>query len=64
MKTETLFHFSDLSIQLVEAGKKNPKEKMERAFTSDNKNHRFALIENKSIHDPNNWDPTWFTAYE
>ncbi|RYF84998.1 MAG: hypothetical protein EON98_07735 [Chitinophagaceae bacterium] len=65
MKTKTYFHTSHFPVPLVN-NVQTVKERIERKVVqkSDLKNHRFAVIDNKSIEDPMNWDSSWFTNYE
>ena len=40
------------------------KVKMKAVLKTDLRNHRFAIIDNKGVQDPRNWDESWFGNYE
>jgi hypothetical protein len=63
MKTKTTFRFSGSPFKVLEK-EKDERSALKVIFRSDLKNHRFSVIDNKQIHDPINWDTSWFAHYE
>jgi len=45
-------------------GPQAEKAKMKAVVKTDLRNHRFAIIDNKVVQDPRNWDEAWFGNYE
>jgi hypothetical protein len=65
MKTQTAFYQTHFLLKFTEAGKTQEEEVKKRTvYKSDFKNHRFGLIDNKSIEDSANWESSWFAHYE
>lgn len=57
------FNFSPLALTR-QKDLQPEKMKMKSIQKTDLRNHRFAIIENKTVQDPLNWDEKWFSNYE
>jgi hypothetical protein len=64
MKTETSYPAVALAVVEKNTLPPAPAPVLKMNFKSDLHNHRFAVLENKQISDPLNWDLSWFSNYE
>lgn len=55
----------DATTGFVESTKEEPATSPLRVVhKSDLHNHRFAVLENKTVEESRNWDTAWFASYE